>query len=299
MTDVEILEKYFLYLKNSKKTTPNTLSAYQRDISFFCDYLSTNSISIQSVDSNDVAKYKDVLVNNGKSVATVSRHMSSLRSFYKYLVVNGLVSDNPAKQIKNDKSEKKFFEVLSEDEIDSLLAQPDTDDFKGIRDKAMLELLYATGLKVSELLALDISDVNLKMNFVRCRSIKSGDDDRVILLYPAAVKEIDNYIRNSRFYFVSDASETALFVNVNGERMTRQGFWKLLKNYADAAHINKSITPYTLRHSFATHLLQNGADIHDIKDILGHSDISSTQVYSDFIKSRISNSYLKFNHRSR
>lgn len=300
MTDVAIIDKYLTYLSDSKNTASNTLSAYKRDLASYSEYLGSKKIGIKDADADNISEYKKILVKNGRSVATVSRCMSSLRSFYKYLMVNDVVDSNPAKEIKNDKTEKKFFEVLSESEIDSILAQPDTSDYKGKRDKAMLEVLYATGVKVSELMALDLADVNLKMNYIRCKSASaSSDNDRIILLYPKAVKELEDYIKHARKYFVIDNSETALFVNVNGERMTRQGFWKILKAYVEDAGIKKSITPQTLRHSFATHLLENGADIHDIKEILGHSDISSTQVYSDFIKSRINNSYLKFHHRSR
>ena len=300
MTDVAIIDKYLTYLSDSKNTASNTLSAYKRDLASYSEYLGSKKIGIKDADADNISEYKKILVKNGRSVATVSRCMSSLRSFYKYLMVNDVVDSNPAKEIKNDKSEKKFFEVLSESEIDSILAQPDTSDYKGKRDKAMLEVLYATGVKVSELMALDLADVNLKMNYIRCKSASaSSDNDRIILLYPKAVKELEDYIKHARKYFVIDNSETALFVNVNGERMTRQGFWKILKAYVEDAGIKKSITPQTLRHSFATHLLENGADIHDIKEILGHSDISSTQVYSDFIKSRINYSYLKFHHRSR
>lgn len=300
MTDVAIIDKYLTYLSDSKNTASNTLSAYKRDLASYSEYLGSKKIGIKDADADNISEYKKILVKNGRSVATVSRCMSSLRSFYKYLMVNDVVDSNPAKEIKNDKTEKKFFEVLSESEIDSILAQPDTSDYKGKRDKAMLEVLYATGVKVSELMALDLADVNLKMNYIRCKSASaSSDNDRIILLYPKAVKELEDYIKHARKYFVIDNSETALFVNVNGERMTRQGFWKILKAYVEDAGIKKTITPQTLRHSFATHLLENGADIHDIKEILGHSDISSTQVYSDFIKSRINNSYLKFHHRSR
>lgn len=300
MTDVAIIDKYLTYLSDSKNTASNTLSAYKRDLASYSEYLGSKKICIKDADADNISEYKKILIKNGRSVATVSRCMSSLRSFYKYLMVNDIVDSNPAKEIKNDKSEKKFFEVLSESEIDSILAQPDTSDYKGKRDKAMLEVLYATGVKVSELMALDLADVNLKMNYIRCKSASaSSDNDRIILLYPKAVKELEDYIKHARKYFVIDNSETALFVNVNGERMTRQGFWKILKAYVEDAGIKKTITPQTLRHSFATHLLENGADIHDIKEILGHSDISSTQVYSDFIKSRINNSYLKFHHRSR
>lgn len=299
MIDINIIDDYFSYLSQNGRASTNTLSAYKRDLGSFCNFLSCKNISISNAGSSDISEFKKILVKNGRSVATVSRCMSSLRSFYKYLMAKNIIDVNPTKEIKNDKNEKKFFEILTENEIDALLAQPDTSDFKGKRDKAMLEVLYATGVKVSELMSFDLSDVNLKMNYIRCKSGKANGSDRIILLYPAAVKELEDYIKNSRKVFIVDNAQQALFVNVNGERMTRQGFWKILKGYADDAGINKSITPHTLRHSFATHLLENGADINDIKEILGHSDISSTLVYSEFIKSRINNSYLKFNHRSK
>ena len=298
MTDSVIIDEYIKYLSDSRNTAKNTLCAYKRDLSGFSDFLLAKRLCLMQAGTQHVSDYKKLLIKSGKSVATVSRCMSSLRSLYKYLSAKDIIDINPAKDIKNDKCDKKYFEILTEDEIDSLLAQPDTRDFKGKRDKAMLETLYATGVKVSELVSFNVSDVNLKMNYIRCKSTRNSEEDRIILLYPNAVKELEDYIKNARKYFVPDSSEQALFVNVNGGRMTRQGFWKLLKNYAGCAGINKSITPHTLRHSFATHLLENGADIHDIKEILGHSDISSTLVYSDFIKSRINNSYLKFNHRS-
>ena len=299
MTDDKLIAQFLAYLKDIKKTSDNTLSAYERDLNAFFEFVSLNDKGLLSVGSDFVEKYKKVLTKNGKSVATVSRCMSSLRSFYKYLVVSGVCDENPTVKIKNDKVEKKFFEVLSEEEIDKLLAQPDTGDFKGIRDKAMLEILYATGMKVSELMALNVSDINLKLGCVKCRNEKDSSKNRVILLYPAAVKVVGEYMTHSRSYFVSNPDETSLFVNTSGDRMTRQGFWKLLKLYAKEAGIDKSITPHTLRHSFATHLLENGADINDIKDILGHADISSTNIYSEFIKSKINKSYVRFNHRSK
>jgi len=299
MTDDKLIAEFLAYLKDIKKTSDNTLSAYERDLRAFSEFVSLNDKAVVFADSKLVEKYKQVLTKNGKSVATISRCMSSLRSFYKYLVVSGVCDVNPTVEVKNDKVEKKFFEILTEEEVDKLLAQPDTDDFKGIRDKAMLEMLYATGMKVSELMSLNVSDVNLKMGCVKCRNEKDASKNRIILLYPSAVKVVGEYISHSRSYFVSNPDEHSLFVNTSGDRMTRQGFWKLLKLYAKNAGINKSITPHTLRHSFATHLLENGADINDIKDILGHADISSTNVYSDFIKSRIKKSYVRFNHRSK
>ena len=299
MTNDKLIENFLSYLSNVKKTSQNTLSAYERDLKSFLEYAELKGSDFLSLTSDDISKYKKILINNGKSTATVSRSMSSLRSFYKYLVVSGITDTNPTVEIKNDKTEKKFFEILTEDEIDKLLAVPDTTDFKGIRDKAMLEILYATGMKVSELMALNLSDVNLKIGCVKCRNAKDSSKNRVILLYPTAVKVVGEYISASRSYFVAGSGETSLFVNTNGSRMTRQGFWKLLKGYADEAGINKTITPHTLRHSFATHLLENGADINDIKSILGHADISSTNVYSEFIKNNISKSYIQFNHRSK
>ena len=295
LNNTDLLDQFLSHLKDYRKTSDNTLSAYSRDLNSFITFLDTNSVSLNDVTDVHVSTYKDVLIANGKSVATVSRSMSALRTFYKFLTVKGLIVVNPTSRVKNDKTEKKFFEVLTEDEIDNLLSLPDSSDFKGKRDKAMLEILYATGMKVSELMSLDVSDVNLKMSFIHCK----GNKDRVIMLYPGAVKILSDYMLKSRTYFVTDPLENALFVNTNGERMTRQGFWKLLKHYADLAGISKTITPHTLRHSFATHLLENGADINDIKNILGHSDISSTNVYSDFIKSKHNVSYLKFNHRSK
>lgn len=299
MLDNSIISRFLQSLIDNKKSASNTLSAYRRDLECFSQYLDLNAIDFLRVSHDDVIKYKNFLTDSGKSISTVSRNMSSLRSFYKYLYIEGFVDVNPTLKIKNDKTEKKFFEILSEDEIDTLLAVPDSTSYKGIRDRAILEVLYATGLKVSELVSLDISDVNIKMSCIRCRNAQEADKSRLVLLYPKAVKALEDYLKKSRVYFVVDDSEPSLFVNTSGERMTRQGFWKLIKLYADQAGIKKSITPHTLRHSFATHLLENGADIHDIKNILGHSDISSTNVYSDFLKSKVNSSYLRFNHRSK
>ena len=295
MSDNKIVDTFLCYLKDNRKTSVNTLSAYGRDLNAFVDFFDGVGKDVKDVTEKDIEKYKKHLAASGKSTSTVSRCMSTLRTFYKYLCLSGEASVNPTVKIKNEKTEKKFFEILTEDEIDRLLSQPDAKDVKGKRDRAMLELLYATGMKVSELMALDKIDFNAKMHCIHCGISK----ERVVLLYPKAVKIVQDYLDKSRNYFVIASDEEALFVNTNGERMTRQGFWKILKSYAESAGISKSITPHTLRHSFATHLLENGADIHDIKNILGHTDISSTQVYSDFIKSKMNNTYLRFNHRAK
>jgi len=296
MTDA--INDYITYLTKHKNASKNTLSAYERDLCAFEEYLIKHGSTVLEADSDVICGFKAHLSDSGKSVATVSRSMSSVRSLYKYLTATSAVSANPSAQVKNDKTDKKFFEVLTEREIDLLLAQPDTTDFKGVRDKAMLEIMYATGMKVTELISLNLSDVNLQLNFVRCHGEDNAKHERIVLLYPTAVKELERYINSSRNYFVSDPDEAALFVNVNGARMTRQGFWKLLKAYAEQAKLGKDITPRTLRHSFAAHLLENGADINDIKSILGHADISSTQVYAQYLKSKLQDSYLKYHPRS-
>lgn len=297
-SEIDTIENYIVFLTKSKKCSENTLNAYKHDLFSFYDFLHEKELSVFSVGSKEISEYKTFLSSVGKSVSTVSRSMSSLRSFYKYLFVSGTVSENPTAGIKNDKTQKKQFSILSEKEIDMLLSQPDISDFKGKRDKAMLELLYATGLKVGELMAINVSDINLKMSYLRCRSYKNSVDDRVMLLYPSARDAVYDYITNVRAYFVSDSSENALFVNVNGERMTRQGFWKLLKAYAEKAKIDKPITPYTLRHSFAAHLIENGADVRDVTEILGYSDVSSVQVYTELIQGKLNAACLKYNHRS-
>lgn len=297
MTHIKTVDDFLSYLTLSKGASRNTVSAYKRDLLGFTDFVSGISHSLLSADCNDIAAYKKHLSVKGFSSSSVSRAMSSVRSFYKYLLVNGVIDENPARTVKNDKIEKKSFEILTSKEIELLLSQPDTGELKGIRDKAMLEMMYATGMKVTELVSLDVTDLNLPLGFVVCHGEGSQKHDRTIFLYPTAVSALKEYLNSSR-RFLASPTDNALFVNISGARMTRQGFWKILKGYVEAAGIKKTITPHTLRHSFATHLLENGADIHDIKEILGHSDIASTQVYADYIKSRIKDSYLKFHPRA-
>lgn len=288
--------EYIDYLKNVRKSSDNTLQAYVRDLKKFLDFASSSGItSFSDVTSNDVAEYKRHLNSAGLSPASVSRSLSALRSMYQYLVSRGEAEHNPAREIPNDEVEKKAPQVLTAKEVELLLAQPNTDEIKGIRDKAMLELLYATGIKVSELVSLNVSDVNLQLSFIRCGS---GEKERFISLYPIAQKAVSAYLEFSRKLLVVSPDEEALFVNVQGDRMTRQGFWKILKTYSESAKIYKDITPHTLRHSFAAHLLENGADIHDIQEILGHSDISSTMRYAQFLKNKMNRGYIKFHPRA-
>ena len=293
---VSQLNNYYVYLRDVKRSTNNTLQAYKRDLDKFVNYANVNGIlDFADVDSDTIADFKVYLSGLGLSSPSVSRTLSSLRGLYQYLISAGECDNNPAKAIHNDKVEKKELMVLTSKEVELLLSQPDISDIKGLRDKAMLEILYATGIKVSELISLQMEDVNLQLSFIRCGS---GDKERFIPIYPLAAKTIAMYLEKSRKFFVTQPNEKSLFVNVTGEKMTRQGFWKILKAYVGSAGIKKSITPHTLRHSFAAHLLENGADIHDIQLILGHSDIASTQRYAQFLKEKMKNSYIKFHPRA-
>lgn len=293
---VSQLNTYFDYLRDVKKSSDNTLQAYQRDLQKFVDYLNEIAIDdFSEVDSETVAAFKAHLSAKGLSSPSVSRTLSSMRGLYQFFVLNGICESNPAKVIHNDKVEKKELAVMTSKEVEALLSQPDANDIKGMRDKAMLELLYATGIKVSELIGLTINDFNVQLSFIRCGE---NEKERFIPIYPVAAKAVINYIEKSRKLLISDSNETALFVNITGEKMTRQGFWKILKAYAVKANIKKTITPHTLRNSFASHLLENGADIHDIQVILGHSDIASTQRYAQYLKDKMKNSYIKFHPRA-
>lgn len=290
------VDKFIHYLNSVKKSSKNTVDAYIKDLEDFISFVFKNNIySFDSITSDFLEDYKNSLLNRGLSDSSVSRKFSVLRSLFQYLQSIDIVIDNPAKSIKNSRSQKKDPQILDSKEIELLLAQPYITDIKGIRDKAMLEVLYATGIKVTELISLNVDDINLKMAFVRC---SHGDKERYIPLYPLAVKALNNYLDISRKLLIIDKDEQALFVNISGERMSRQGFWKILKGYAEAAKITKTITPHTLRHSFAAHLLENGADIREIQEILGHSDISSTQRYANYLKEKVNLNYIKFHPRA-
>lgn len=290
------LNNFYDYLKNVKKSSDNTLQAYRRDLEKFVEYAAVTNVSdFSDVDSNYVNEFKIYLTKKGLSASSVSRTLSSMRSLYQFLIAEGICDTNPAKAVHNDKNEKKEMVVLTSKEVETILSQPDTSDIKGMRDKAMLEVLYATGIKVSELIGLNIEDFNAQLSFIRCGT---GEKERFIPIYPIAAKAVSLYLEKARKLFVTNTNERSLFVNVTGDRMTRQGFWKILKAYVSIAGIKKTITPHTLRHSFAAHLLENGADIHDIQTILGHTDIASTQRYAQYLKDKMKNSYIKFHPRA-
>lgn len=289
LSNAEVLDLFEKYLRNDKKASDNTLASYLRDIRQLCDYLDSNTThTIETATDSDLEGYIGMLRGEGKSVATVSRCIASIKCLYTYLCIRQYLKKNPAMKLTPDKSTQKLPEIMTAEEIDLLLAQPSCVDAKGYRDKAMLELLYATGIRVTELIDLNVNDVNLGAGIIRCHS---RTKERAIPMYPAAVKALSEYLELVRPQMVADPEEQALFVNVSGERMSRQGFWKIIKYYTNKAGIERDITPHTLRHSFATHLLENGADIHAIQEMLGHADISSTQVYSNLVKKQLKDVY--------
>lgn len=283
------------YLHEIKNLSDNTNISYCRDIRQFSSWLERDHLCpLTQVDHDDVASYLRYLQSIGKSPSTMSRCVASLKCFYHYLMEGKRIEQNPAIGIMLEKHSRKLPSILTSHEVDLFLSQPDESD-KGKRDKAMLELLYASGIRVSELIGLDVGDVNLSVGFLVCRT---GEKERVIPLYKVAVKSVQDYLQNVRPLMTLKSEEKALFVNVNGGRMSRQGFWKIVKSYQTKAGIQKEITPHTLRHSFAAHLLENGADIRDIQEMLGHSDLSTTQIYTKVIRSHLKEVYDKTHPRA-
>lgn len=288
---LDLIQAYENYLSKVKQASVNTISSYMRDIHQFATWLrATEQIDIIDVQQQNIVDYLSHLELEGRTGATVSRSLASLKNFYAYVVSSGFLEKTPVTEIRVDRGEKKLPQILSGREIELLLAQPVCVDPKGYRDKAMLELMYATGIRVTELISLDIDDVNIEQGIIKCNTLKKS---RVIPLYPAALNALRVYIRDIRDSMLSTSGEKALFVNVNGIRMSRQGFWKILKHYQITAHIDKEITPHTLRHSFAVHLLENGADIGSLQELMGHSDVSSTQMYTQMINQKLKSVYKK------
>ena len=293
ITNEECLNLFEKYLVEDKKASANTLSSYMRDVRQLAEYLGANGIIDATAEELD--GYISSLRSTGKSVATVSRTIASIKCLYSHLFIKQLITLNPAQGLTPEKVPQKLPEILTNREVELLLAQPNCIDPKGYRDKAMLELLYATGIRVTELIDLKITDVNLEAGVIRCAS---REKERLIPMYPAAVKALSDYITLVRPQMILNPSEQTLFVNVGGEHMSRQGFWKIIKHYQRKAGIEKDITPHTLRHSFAAHLLENGADIHAIQEMLGHRDISSTNIYSQLVNKQLKDVYNKAHPRA-
>lgn len=286
------------YLIAEKSVSSNTLQAYIRDINQFKIILDEYQITMLDVSNSVMQKIVSRLKEYGRSNSTITRFLASIRCFYKYLNSINVTSINPAQGINLEKKEKKLPQILSSHEIELLLAQPNCLEPKGCRDKAMLEVLYATGIRVSELVDLDVDDVNLSAGILICKG-NGNKGERIIPIHMTAVTAISDYLNRVRNVMLTIDHERALFVNLNGKRLTRQGCWKILKSYTKMARINKDITPHTLRHSFATHLLQNGAQLTDIKEMLGHADISSTQIYVDIVQKRFKEVYKNCHPRAR
>ena len=290
-----IIMRYEDYLIHTKHASDNTVASYMRDLRQYASYLGSEGIDVLDADQDVVSGYMNSMKANGKSAATISRALASIKSLYIFAVQNREIEENPIHNIKIDKAEKKLPQILTGKEVELLLQQPKVTEMKGCRDKAMLEVLYATGIRVSELIGLNIDDVSLPGSFIRC---ESGEKTRIIPIYPEALQSLHEYIDSVRPKMIAVPTEHSLFVNVSGERMSRQGFWKIIKYYQEKAEISKDITPHTLRHSFAVHLLENGADLRSIQEMLGHADISSTQIYAHIIKKHLKDVYQKAHPRA-
>lgn len=274
----KIIIEYVDYIKDEKKLTKNTLDAYIRDITLFKEYLSDNKIErFKDANKTIIITYLMDLQKKGRATSTISRNLASIRSFFQYLLNNNMVKEDPTLNLKAPKIEKKIPDILTVKEVNCLLSQPNTKDFKGSRDKAMLELLYATGLKVSETVCLNIEDIDLNIGIVSVQ--ESNNIQRIIPVGKIAIESLLYYIETYRIES-EEYYKNPLFINYSGNRLTRQGFWKILKQYTKRSNINKTITPRTLRHSFAVHLIENGADLKTVQEILGHSDLSTTQIYA-------------------
>ena len=289
------LKYFFDFLENDKKLSDNTLQSYKRDLKQFKRYIEACEINYNHVKEEDIKDYIKELQEEGKKASSISRCIASIRSFYQFVLKRKKIKVDPTANIQSPKIEKRVPSVLTSKEVELLLDQPKDVDLKGTRDKAMLEFAYATGMRVTEIISLNIDDVNLEEGYVTC---KTGNKQRTIPLGIMSLNALKEYVEDARDVLIKNDDEKALFVNVNGGRLTRQGFWKIIKYYKEQAHITKDITPHVLRHSFATHLLQNGADLKAIQTMLGHSDISSTQVYMQFQDEGLKNIYKKAHPRA-
>ncbi len=291
------LDEFLHHLAVERGLAENTLSSYQRDLHQFVSWLTEKEIrAVEQVRRNHIMAYLLGLQKKGRAPATISRQLAALKSFYHFLMQEGAVQQDPTTNLDSPKLAKKLPHVMTPAEVDRLLSMPDAATPSGSRDKAMLELLYAAGLRVSELMALDTTHINLDMGYVQC--FGKGSKERIVPMGSVAAGSLNEYLEEGRKKLKKHPSETALFINKRGSRLTRQGFWKILKKYAQIAGITKEIAPHTLRHSFATHLLENGADLRSVQEMLGHADIATTQIYTHLTKSRIKEVYDKTHPRA-
>ena len=292
------LEEFIHYLAVERGLAQNTLASYRIDLSQYLSHLKKQGASsLNQADRNQILSHLYKLQKSGKAPATISRHIAALKHFYRFLLAEGLISEDPTATLEAPKLAQRLPKILSTAEVEILLSQPQLADPAGMRDKAMLELIYATGIRVSEMVALDIEHIQLDMGYIRC--FGKGSKERIIPLGSVAAHYVREYLAWARVRLTKGKLEhQALFVNVQGKRLTRQGFWKITKKYAREGKINKPITPHTLRHSFATHLLENGADLRSVQEMLGHADISTTDIYTHLTKIRLKEVYTQSHPRA-
>lgn len=295
----DALDDYLHFLKVERQLAANTLVSYERDLKNYLQYLKEveQLDSLRKVERVHILNHLSHLKETTKTSRTVARHISSIRSFHQFLIRERVVDNDPTVHLEMPKMDKKLPNVLSIEEVDALMQAPETNKANGKRDQAMLELLYASGMRISECINLDIEDINLTMGFVRC--FGKGGKERIIPLGKSALRACQTYLESARGDLMKIGEATdALFINQRGKRLTRQGFWKLLKQHAQKAGIQKELTPHTLRHSFATHLIENGADLRAVQEMLGHADISTTQIYTHVSKTRLKDVYSQFHPRA-
>jgi integrase/recombinase XerD len=299
MKDVRFaLEDYMHFLKVERQLSGNTITSYKRDLDEYMNYMEQAGYdSIDDVDRPALLGHFHRLKEGGKSARTVSRHISSIRSFHQFLLREKVTTQDPTVHLELPKLEQKLPRVLSMDDVERLIEAPDRSKPQGVRDTALLEILYGTGMRVSELIGLNMDDIHLSMGFVRV--FGKGGKERIIPLGGKSITACLRYIEEARPVFIKNQkSVEALFVNMRGTRLTRQGCWKLLNGHALKAGIKKELTPHILRHTFATHLIENGADLRAVQEMLGHADISTTQIYTHVSRSRLKEVYVKFHPRA-
>lgn len=292
-----LIDEFIHYLAVERGLADNTLDSYNRDLNQFLGFLEKERVKdLHEATRNIIMAYMLFLQKRGRATATVSRHLAALKSFYHFLLREKYIEKDPTANLESPKMEKKLPRILTVNEVEMLLTQPKGVEPAGMRDKAMLELLYATGIRVTELISLDTPHINLDMGYIRC--FGKGSKERIVPVGSFARKCVNEYLAKGRVKLVKNYSEQALFVNQHGRRLTRQGFWKIIKKYARWAGIAKEITPHTLRHSFASHLLENGADLRSVQEMLGHADITTTQIYTHLTKGRLREVYAKSHPRA-
>lgn len=291
------LQAFLEYLLVEKGLADNTLAAYKRDLKKFFRYLEGKKAeSLESVSRDTLSAYILYIRKKGESPATLARQIASLKGFFRFLCLEGVIETDPSLLLESPRLPQRLPRVLSESEVDNLLSIKESSKPAALRDKAMLETLYATGMRVSELVNLNMSQVDLDMEYVRC--LGKGNKERIIPLGAVSVEALKQYLAYGRPKLLKNISEKAVFLNYLGKRMTRQGLWKILKRFARASGITRDITPHTLRHSFATHLLTNGADLRSVQELLGHADVATTQIYTHLTGSKLKEIYEKTHPRA-